>query len=239
MEASTSTSKERIFAQGFTLSGEELRRFCQKEDICDDPIFWEEKIHREFGRHPELLFPDFSPKWSLDSYFQLQEKYDRLVNSAEEYFVTITTKRGRVSFNFFIPDHVLQGISLAVLVADLPITIQLFEDEAEVDLKELASSLILTSGEEITPDDLEDMIEGLSMITLLLSNGSEKFAVTRIDLFTLQGFISAFDWVRDAILATSFRRSSVELGPNWKDYLLAAYLVEDDELVHLELDELI
>lgn len=229
----TLSTKEEAFNYALTLVGEDLRSFCRHEtDTCQDKVFWETKILQDFGNYPEFLVSDLD--WSMEDYYRLQDFYDRMLTSAEEYKVTIITNKGRpVEFNLIIPNHTLQGIALAVYIANLPITLISIEDddEAEIDLRELGESLIVTSSEELTHRDIVDEIDNLSKITLLLNNKEEDILVSHLNILDVQGFILAFKWFSDYN-----HRSFL---PQWQDYLKQVYLIEDGELITLTPEELL
>ncbi len=231
-------------SNGLHLCGDELRRFCQEKNLTTSTPFWEKKIQREFGQYPDYLLAESKVEYTETGYFKLQASYDQLLNSAEEYLVTIKNNKHSIQFNLFIPEPTLQGIALAVFVANLPITIQSIDEgiddlekAPEIDLNDLGESLVLTSDQEVSIDDLEADLENLSRLTLLLSNGIEEIAVTGVSILTIQGFMTAFEWARDLNLYGKVYRPS-NLGPNWRNYLLAAYTIEDESLSRVDLTKI-
>lgn len=228
------STKEEVFNYALSLNGDDLRSFCLHEtDPCQSEIFWEEKIIQDFGNYPEFLISDLD--WTMEDYYRLQEFYDEMMIKAEEYKVIITLDQtserqeihDRIEFNLAIPNYTLQGIAIAVYIANLPITLISFNDEAEIDLRELGESFIITSSEELTQRDVEDEIDNLSKISLLLNNGEEDILVSHLNILDVQGIMLAFKWLSGYNL------------PQWQDYIKKIYLIEDGELVTITLEELL
>lgn len=219
------------------LCGDDLRLFCKENNPPSS--FWEKKIQHDFGKYPNYLGKIEN---SETGYFHLQTSYDSLLNSAEEYLVTLKNKHHTIQFNLIIPEPILQGIAIAVFIANLPITIQLIEENVidlseapEIDLDDLGESLVLLSDQEVSTDDLEEDLSRLSHLTLLLTNRIEQVAITGVNILTIQGFMSAFEWVRDLEFYGKIYRPT-SLGSNWRHYLLAGYKIQDESLVRLDLD---
>ena len=237
---------------GLNFCGDELRRFCREKNLATSSSFWQKKIYHDFGEYCDFLLPKGKVELTESGYFHLQTAYDHLLNSAEEYFVTVKDKHHTLQFNLVIPEPTLQGIALAVFIANLPINLQSIGDSSEVidtntdylaqgseiDLNDLGESLVLTSDQEVTIDDLESDLESLSQLTLLLSNGIEEVAITGVNALTIQGFMTAFEWARDLELYGKIYRP-ITIGPNWRHYLLAAYKIEDESLAQIDLAKIV
>lgn len=197
---------------------------------------WSYLIRHEFGLHPEFLLRQDNLSYDKASYHQLEEVHNKILQNAEEYYITLGDKqkiRQRKSLNLYLPEATLHGIALAVLVANLPINLQsvdnemVIEDAPDLDLVELGNSLLMTA-DIVDLEALEENLDLLSQYTLVLSNNSEEIFVTGVNDLTIQGFIMAFDWLKlDAA--------------HWQQYLFAIYVkdADDNELVRVSCNEFI
>lgn len=209
------------FDEGLHLTGEKLKEFCDSfSEICNFD-FWKEKVERDFGE-PLYITPH---PYTEEGYFALAKYYDNILTSSEEYTIIAEYKTKTNTSNYSsqyqitlnLPDSFIYGLAIATYVAHLPLKVK------GVDLEELASD-VLVAEPTVTVEDLEPYINEMKLLTVIVKNEKEQLAYTNLDLFAVEGFQEAFK------IAMNVMRV-----PDWKEYFVGAYEVENGEIKEVEL----